>query len=120
MIKMLPESNENAVGIQLSGKLTDKEYKEILIPELESMIKKNGKARLLCYMDENFNGWELEAGWDDAKFGFKHRKDFIKLAVVGGSKWINWGIKLTSHMMSGEIKTFSSNKLKEAWDWVKE
>ena len=119
MIEVLPESRYNILGVKGIGKLTDLDYKNILVPRLEGMIKDYKKIRCLFLMSEEFHGWELEAAWDDAKFGVQHRNDFEKVAVVGGPRWVEWGTKLAALIMSGEVKTFSSEQLDEAWDWVK-
>ena len=119
MIEVLPESQDNILGVKGIGKLTDLDYKNILVPRLEGMIKDYQKVRCLFLMTEEFHGWELEAAWDDAKFGMQHRNVFQKVAVVGGPRWVEWGTKLAALIMSGEVKTFSSEQLDEAWDWVK-
>jgi len=118
MFEFLPEAEGNVIGIKASDKLTDKDYQDFL-PKLEAIFKEQGKGRVLFYMDENFQGWTAGAMWDDARFGLKHRKDFEKLSIVGGSEWIKWGMKLFSPLMSGEVKTFSRAQLQEAWEWVK-
>ena len=56
--------------------------------------------------------------WDDAKFGIKHKSDFEKVAVVGGPKWAEWCTKIASHLVAGEIKTYSADQLDDAWSWV--
>ena len=119
MIEVLPDHKENVRGIKATGKLTGSDYQMVLIPLLENVIQQYGKARLLFQMDDDFKGWELGAMWDDAKFGLAHRNDFQKVAVVGGPDWVEWGTKIGSLFMSGEVKTFSSAQLEEAWNWVK-
>jgi len=119
MIEVLPESQYNILGVKGIGKLTDLDYKTILVPRLEAMIKDYQKVRCLFLMTEEFHGWELGAAWDDAKFGVQHRNDSEKVAVVGGPRWVEWATKLGALIMSGEVKTFSSGQLEEAWDWVK-
>ena len=57
---MLPDSD----AIRSSSKrrqLTDQDYKEVLIPRLESIIHEYGKARLLLDMGDEFQGWEVAA-----------------------------------------------------------
>jgi len=119
MVEVLSESKGNLLGFRFSGKLTDKEYKETLIPKLEAVIKSDGKLRLLCYMDSGFVGWEMAAAWDDLTFWLKHKDDFSKLAVVGDSKWVEVGTKLSAHMMKQPLKVFHTDELQKAWEWVK-
>ena len=119
MIEFMPESSGNVVGVKTIGTLTDTDYKDTLIPKLESLFQQYGKLNVLIYMGKDFEGWDLKAAWDDASFGLKHRADFEKLAVVGGPGWVEWCIKLSGFLMKGEIKTFSLDSLDEAWGWIK-
>ena len=50
MIKVLPESKGNILVFRAVAKLTDQDYKDVLIPRLESIIREHGKARLLLDM----------------------------------------------------------------------
>lgn len=118
MIEVLPQSQGNTLVIKATGKLTDQDYKDTLIPNLESIIRKHGKARVLLDLSEDFEGWEPAAMWDDARFGVTHRNDFEKLGVIGGPRWIEWGLKLGGLMVSGEIKCFSPSEHGQALSWI--
>lgn len=120
MIKVLEGSDGNLLGIEATEKLTDEDYKKVLIPRMDEIIKKHGKARVLFQMGEEFHGWEPAAMWDDARFGMQHKNDFEKCAVVGGPKWVEWATKLGALIMSGEVKTYASDRANEAWQWIKE
>ena len=119
MIEILPESLGDVFGIRARGKLTNQDYEEILIPGLETIIRKYGHVRVLCDMGEDFHGWELKAMWADGKFGLAHRKDFEKFAIVGGNRWVEWGAKLGALFMKTELRTFPHEQLQEAWSWIK-
>ena len=119
MVEVVTGTQGDVVGVKISGTLTDKEYKEVLIPKTEAAIKVGGKARFLCLMGEDFKGWEFAAGWDDLTFWLKHLNDFTKLAVVGDSKWVEVSMKISAHMMGGEVKVFPTVDLQKAWEWVK-
>jgi hypothetical protein len=118
MIQVLQQDG-NVLSLQANGKLTHADYEQVLIPRLEELIKDHGKARILFVMGEEFHGWELEAMWDDAKFGIKHRIDFEKCAVVGGPEWIEWATKLAGVLLTCECKTFPAQKLQQAQSWIK-
>ncbi len=119
MIKVQPESNKNILVVRGEARLTDQDYKEILIPKLEAIIREYGKARLLLDISEDFQGWEGAALWDDAHFGIAHRKDFEKRAIIGGPGWVRWGLKLGAMVVSGEIRSFSPGERDEALRWIK-
>lgn len=61
MLEILPDSQEDILMVKATGKLTENDYQEVLIPRLEAIIQKCGKAKLLLLMDEHFEGWELGA-----------------------------------------------------------
>ena len=119
MIEVLPQSEGKTFGVRFTGKATDEDYENVVLPGLETVIQEYGKVRCLYFMDEGFQGWELGAMWDDAKYGIKHKNDFEKIAVVGGPKWTEWATRFASHFMSTEIKTYSADQLDDAWSWVK-
>jgi hypothetical protein len=119
MIEVLPESQGKVIGVKISGKLTAQEYEEVIIPRVEAILQAHDKARFMWLLDDSFQGAEAGAVWDDTKFGLKHRKDFEKLALVGGSKWMEWLTKLAAKLISGETRTFPLEQAQEAWDWLK-
>ncbi len=118
MLELLPQSTETAIAVEARGKLTDTDYRQVLIPRLREMITKQGKARVLMVMGREFRGWEPRGAWDDAAFGIRHRKDFARLAVVGAPKWVRWGVEIGRHFMSGEVKDFPAGQEDAAWEWV--
>ncbi len=118
MIKVFKHEG-NIICLQASGKLTHDDYQQVLIPQLQQVVNKHGKARVLLAMGEEFNGWEPAALWDDAKFGMTHRTDFEKCAVVGGPKWVEWATKVGALIIPCEVKTFPSNQLADAQLWIK-
>jgi hypothetical protein len=119
MFQIIPESQGKIIGLRATGKLTDQDYQEILIPSLEALINQHGRIRLLCFMDEDFAGLEAGALWDDAKFFLPHKDDFEKMAIVGGPKWIELAMRLFASLMKGDVKTFPSDQLPQAWDWIR-
>ncbi|MFQ5347460.1 MAG: STAS/SEC14 domain-containing protein [Rhodothalassiaceae bacterium] len=119
MFTIMKESAGPVVGIRAAGRLTDKDYRETLIPALEARFREHGKLSLLIAFDPDFAGWDLEAMWDDAVFGLRHMADFERLAVVGGPEWVRVAVRLFSFLMKGEIRTFEADAIDDAWAWVR-
>jgi hypothetical protein len=120
MFEIMSESAGNILGVRATGKLTDEDYKNTFLPKLASVLKEHDSANLLLFCDEGFEGWTPKAMWDDAYFGWIHRNDFNKMAVVSPPAYVDWCMKLSKHFMKGEIKTFTSDQLSEAWAWLRE
>ncbi len=119
MITFMSESSGNTIGVRASGKLTKFDYETVLIPKLTELFKAHGQLNIIFLLEEEFEGWDLEAAWDDASYGLMHRADFGKLALVGGPAWVGWCIKLSGFLMKGEIKVFDPGQLDQAWQWVR-
>ena len=58
-------------------------------------------------MSDESQGWEGAALWGDARFGLAHRNDFEKMGVIGGTRWVEWGLRLADIVVSDEIRNFS-------------
>ena len=118
MLKFLPENGGNILGFRAQGTITLEDFDQTLAPCLTAVIQDWGKARMLLYLEEDFEGFDLEALKGD--FGAQHRDNLEKVAVVGGSFMINLQIRLGAALLGGEVQTFASEELEEAWDWVRE
>ena len=118
MIEILPRSHDNIIGVKAIGKVTASDYENILIPRLDDLLATHEKMRFLYYVGSEFEGFEAGAAWDDAKYYEGHRDSFDKIAVVTDAKWLEWASKFGGIFVHGEIKTFHTDQLDEAWEWL--
>jgi hypothetical protein len=118
MLEILPESQANILGVKAGGTLTSRELQEVLVPRLQAIIQEHGRVRVLFSLDEEFQGWDLEALQRDG-FGPQQLKAFQKVAVVGASWRVSLQMKLLTFLISGEVRNFSRAELPEAWTWLK-
>ena len=103
------------IEISMMGKLTHEDYK-IFVPMIDKALKevKGLEVALLVDMRE-FTGWELLAGWDDFKFGIKHRNAFDKMAIIGNKRWEELSVKMMKHLMKGKAKFFKEREKALLW-----
>jgi len=118
MLEILPESEGNILGVKATGTFNHQEYHEFLMPHLREIIKEHGRVRLLFYLEEDFQGFDLEAIKNEA-FGSGHQDDFQKIAVVGGSWWLSLQMTLIAPLFNGTLRNFSRAELPEAWTWIR-
>ena len=118
MLHIMPESQANILGVKVTGRFTNQDYQEFLIPRLKPIIEEHGGVRVLLYLAEDFQGWDLEALRYDG-FGNRHKDDFQKIAVVGGSWWLSLEMSLIAPLIAGELRNFSRGELSEAWAWIR-
>jgi hypothetical protein len=119
MLEVMPASTDTFLAVRATEKLTAADYETVFIPELSRRIEAAGSVSTLVYLDEGFEGWELGAMWDDAKFGIQHCRDFDRVAVVGAAAWMEWGAKISGAFMPGEVQTFPMDELEDAIDWAR-
>jgi hypothetical protein len=117
MIKRLKESSKEVLGIKLSGKLTDDEYKRF-VTEVEKIISDKGTIKLLMIVDYP-QDFDLKAAWDDSVFWVKHINDIERIAIVGQKGWEKWLEFLEHPFIKTEVRYYNISQLQEAWDWLR-
>jgi hypothetical protein len=116
-IDIVPNGAVLNVTLKATGKLTHGDY-GVMIPMLTQAITAmpNIKVNMLIDATE-FEGWELEAAWDDFKFGMEFKETFLKIAIVGTKTWQEYLAKMGDWFMNGEVKFFYD--LPQAQEWIK-
>ncbi len=102
--------------VRASGKLAKQDY-DRFEPEVERLIKANGKLRILLELHD-FHGWQATALWEDIKFDMKHFRDIERLAIVGETKWEEGMAAFCKPFTSASIKYFDHTKEAEAKAWI--
>lgn len=109
---------EGVVAFEASGRVTNADYKERLIPALEAAIAEHGSIRFLYVLGEAFEGYDAGALWDDTFFGLKHIKDFEKVAVVADDPLYAGAVRMFAPMLPCEVKLFPLAERAEAKHWI--
>ena len=64
----------NVIGVEASGRVTDDDYENVLVPAVRATLDDEGKIRFIYILGDEFEGWTMGALWDDAKLGFSDLK----------------------------------------------
>jgi hypothetical protein len=118
MIRVLPRSERNVIGIEFSGKITREDYTQVLIPTFNSIIAEHGKIRALIDFANDFSGYEWRAIIKDAVFGVKHLRHFEKIAMINAPSWISIFIKIIDKLTKCRSRAFDSSNRETAWDFI--
>lgn len=119
MLVKLDASSGSELGFLASGRLTENDYLNFLIPEVEKALQEHGTIRLLFQM-EDFSGWDHHALWKDLTFGLRINTKVEKIALVGDKAWEEWVAKLVKVFCHGEARYFSLQQANTAWIWLQE
>ena len=118
MIEQLPESSEQVLGFQMSGKLHDEDYKHF-VPMVDAALAKYGKVRLLARFHD-FHGWDARALWDDIKFATTHCAKMDRIALVGEKSWEKWMAAVCKPFTLAKVRYFDAPDIEAAWAWLDE
>jgi hypothetical protein len=103
--------------IKLTGKLTKEDY-EHFVPKVESLIKQQGKLRILVQMHE-FQGWAGGALWQDIKFDLKNFRHIERLALVGEKSWEHGMAVFCKPFTTATIRYFDRSEVEQAEAWIR-
>jgi hypothetical protein len=103
-------------GVHASGKVTEEDYREVLVPALEAALEQ-GPVRLLYVLDD---GFEYSAGamLADTKLWLHHLKGWERVAVVSDADWLENAVKAFGWMMPGEVRVFEHDEVRDAKAWL--
>jgi hypothetical protein len=114
----LTEGQDGGVlEITLSGRLTREDY-ERFVPEVECIIAREGKIRVLVDL-RDFHGWNAGALWEDMRFDFRHFGDIERLAIVGEAAWERGMAAFCQPFTTAEIRYFERSQAGEAREWIR-
>lgn len=117
-IELHEEAGGKCLLVNLSGKLAKEDYQHF-VPEVERLIQREGKVRMLVRMHD-FHGWTMGALWEDIKFDFKHFNHIERVALVGESKWEAGMAVFCKPFTSATVRYFDETHAEEAHRWLKE
>jgi hypothetical protein len=119
MIKPMENLPENILGFEFSGKVSAKEYENIIFPAIDKYSKQQSKLKLICHFTDK-TLIDLGAMWDDTLAGLKHYFKWAKIAVLPDIAWLNHTIKAMGFLLPEYLRTYSNDELQKAKDWLKE
>lgn len=120
MITVLEGYPDTVLAVSGTGKVTAKDYRDILIPEAARRIEKHDKMRLFCVLDDQFEGLTAGAAWADLKLGISRWNEFDRLAVVTDTTWIKDAILLLTPIYRHPMRVFPNAEFDAAKAWILE
>lgn len=107
----------DVLAIEATGKITHEDYVHTLIPSAEAILAR-GPLKVLFVIGKEVTGFELEAMWDDARFGLTHWRDVTRVAVVTDHVWIRAMTGAFAPFMPAEVRLFRLSDLPAAKQWI--
>jgi hypothetical protein len=120
MIEEIAGLPEGTLGFKISGDVIGSDYDSVLTPAVEKAIEEFDHIRLLAQVGPDFEGYSMDAIWDDTKLGLRHWNGFERVAVVTDVGWIKMGVKAMAFMMPCPMQLFAIGELDDAKRWLSE
>ena len=117
MIKVISRMPVGTIGVEASGKVTEDDYRDVLVPAV-TLAREQGKVRLLYVLTDGFESFSAGAMWADAKVWAKNLDGFERIALVADADWLEHLAKAVNVLVSGEIKVFESDDVRDAKIWL--
>ena len=116
MMKVIENMPVGTIGVEASGKVTEDDYKDVLIPTVSAALEA-GDVRLL-YVLKDDSKYSPGAVWADTRVWAKNLRGWKRIAIVSDADWIENGVKAFGWMMPGKVKVFDDDEVREAKAWL--
>ena len=108
----------HVAAFSAKGKISGKDYDEIINPAVEKIYKSKGKINYLLVLDTPLSNYSMEAWFKDALLGFVYFTEWRKIAIVSDMKGIRNFTHVFGKLIPGCTKGFSMNELEDAKNWI--
>ena len=106
MIEHLPTADADQLEFRFSGRITQADYDQIMIPNVEAALKDHDHIRILAIFDADFSGYDMSAAWADTTLGLSHWSGFDRIAVATETGWLRTSIRMAGAVLPCPVQVF--------------
>ena len=106
------------LGFEAVDDVEKEDYENVLVPAVEAAVAEHGKVRLVYVLGHEFDDYEGEAVWEDAKLGARHPASFERIAIVTDANWDRPAVRIFSLLWPGQARAFRLSELEVAKRWA--
>jgi hypothetical protein len=118
MIEILRDFPETVIAVAATGRVTKKDYEEVLVPRVREALARHAKIRLYYELGGAFSGFDGGALWEDLKLGVEHLTRWERVAVVTDLDWIRLAVNAFRFLVPAETRLFATAQAPEARRWI--
>lgn len=120
MIYHLHNLPSNIVGFNAIGKITEKDFSEIVLPKVKALIDKKEQLNYLLVHETTTINFTIDSWMADAMMGIKNVTKWNRVAIVSNGEAIRNFTNFFSNFRPAEFKGFEHKDMQKAIDWVAE
>lgn len=118
MIERLENFPDEVVAFSAKGRVTKRDYEQVLIPNFEAALHRHRKIRLYYELGPQFTGIDPGALWEDLKTGVEHFNSWDRMAIVTETEWIKHALNAFRFLLPGQLRVFPITQTAEARAWI--
>ena len=109
---------KNTVGFKAVGRIQESDYIKVLFPLFEEARESGEKLNMLIVFGPEFDGYTMNAMWEDSKFGLRYMRTIEKCAVVTDLVWMRRLALFFGSMIPMRVKVFNNGQFETAKAWL--
>ncbi len=119
MIEILQGYPDEVLAVSGTGHVSERDYRDVLIPEADARIGRHGAVRILYLLGPGYDGLDPAAAWSDLKFGVSRWSKFGRIGLVTDVAWIKDAARLLAPFFHHAFRVFRVAELDEASAWIR-
>jgi hypothetical protein len=116
VIEFIDDLPDGCIGARASGYLTLDDYETAIEPDVESIIERHAKLRLILHLDDNFEGFG-EGAWGQLTDELLH-VHFHRGALVTNDGHVAGAVNILKWTLRGHVRTFHNGEFDQAVHWI--
>lgn len=119
MVEVLEEFPEHVAAFRATGRVTGKDYDEVINPVVANIYRKNEKISFLYLIDTPLTNFSMGAWLKDAVLGFVYFTEWKRIAIVSDNCGAKRFTNFFGHFVPGKYRGYILNDYDEAKIWVR-
>jgi hypothetical protein len=120
MFTLIDGLPDHVIGIDISGKVTAKDYQDTFTPAIAEKLKSHNRIDVVCRFEKGWEGFEAGVIWEDLRTGLGNLGHWGRVAIVVDSDWMENTIDIGRYLWPGHLRHFDLDEFDRACDWVGE
>ena len=120
MLELLPNFPDHVIAVRASGKVTGREYQEILLPVDRRKRRNRTSLNLFYQFTPEFTGMDMRGMWEDTKLDLSHWRGWGRIAIIADHRSIRFGARMAAWVVRRPVRVFANAEAAAARAWVSE
>lgn len=116
MLEAIDDLPEGCVGMRAVGTFTVDDFAMSIEPEVEAVVERHEKLRLILHLGDRFDGFG-DGAWGELTDELRHIH-FHRGAVVTNDGHLAGAVNVLKWTLHGHVRTFHNRELDQAIHWV--